>query len=549
MLSFKVYPDAQAQQDAGPWKLRNAHLVGPEQACVRGEIALDGDVIRCTKKESGPVALALQHDVGKCGRLSIQTCLLPDRPEPYLLNLELARHRLMILYTKLEEWSMFELEIGQVLVEHADAARERFISALCVQGQDPERADALAREALVMAVDATEELALSHAALLLTRRKTTGMMPKHPVGCGVQPQQHAPKLRQGLLANTDYLQLATPWRDLAPEEGDYRWDALDDWAQWVAQNRVPVVAGPVVSFEPRVLPDWVFIWEHDYDTVRDLLYEHIERLVTRYKNNFTAWNIASGLHVNSHFTFNFEQLMDLTRMSTMLVKKVQPAARALVEIRQPFGEYYSGNQRSIPPMMYADLLMQSAIGFDGFSIKLVMGQAQPGQFTRDLMQISSMLDQFAHFGKVIYLTIAAPSAPVTQLMLPGTSKGEPADPDCGHWRRPWSEALQSHWMAAVMEIALSKPFVEGVAWQEVLDYPDIELPLSGLVGEGLEPKQSYRKLVAVRNALHREPELAASLAEGVPVEQHVQEAAAAAEDAAKYEGDDDELTFPDDRAG
>ena len=46
-----------------------------------------------------------------------------------------------------------------------------------------------------------------------------------------------------------------------------------------------------------------------------------------------AWVVVSGLHVNSHFTFSFDQLLDLTRMSTMLVKKIQPNARTLVEIR------------------------------------------------------------------------------------------------------------------------------------------------------------------------------------------------------------------------
>ena len=39
----------------------------------------------------------------------------------------------------------------------------------------------------------------------------------------------------------------------------------------------------------------------------------------------------------------------------MAVKKIQPNARVLIEIREPFGEYYANNQRSIPPMMYADL--------------------------------------------------------------------------------------------------------------------------------------------------------------------------------------------------
>lgn len=497
MLKFQVFENG---RPAARWPLRNAYLIGADGSATRGSVRFDGPtgMILAEKHEPGSVALALQHRVGDLGELTLQTCLLPERDEPYLLNLELARHRLMALYTKLEDWGMFELDDDHPVTRRADAARDHFIEALCVQRQDGQRCAELSQQALVTSLDGSEELALAHAELLLNRRKSTGALPKLPIGVGVSLDHQGERLRTAIATTVDFIQLPLPWRRLAPEEQGYSWNKSDAWAQWAASNRVPVVGGPLLSFEQGHPPDWLYIWEHDYDTVRDLIYEHVERVVSRYKNSVTIWNVASGLHVNKHFTFNFEQLMDLTRMATMLVKKLVPSAKALVEIRQPFGEYFSTNARSIPPMMYADLVTQSAIAFDGFSVRLAMGQAVPGQFTRDLMQVSNLLDSFSPFQKPVFLTIAAPSQPVTPMMIANPDSNDPVDAESGFWRRPWSQQVQAHWLEAILQVAMSKPFVETVAWQDFVDHADIDLPLGGLVSEELQPKASLRRLAGFR---------------------------------------------------
>jgi len=498
MLKFLVFDNGRPADD---WPLRNAYLVGADGSAIRADITSEHGAIVCEKRESGPAALCLLHPVGELGELSIQTCLLPERIEPYLLTVELARHRLMTLYAKLEEWAMFDLEPDHPVTRRGNRARELFIQSLCLQQDEPVKAYQTAQEALVIALDASEELALAHARLLLDRRVSTGALPKAPIGCGVCAQHNNENLRAGMASNFDYIQLPTPWRALAPQEGENRWEATDDWVNWTTRAHVPVIAGPLISFEPTNLPDWLYIWEHDYDTTRDMVYEHVERVVNRYKDRVFVWNVVSGLHVNSHFTFNFEQLMDLTRMTTMLVKKLQPNGKVLIELRQPFGEYYSTNQRSIPPLMYADLIVQSGVHFDAFGLRLLMGQAVAGQYTRDLMQISQLLDQFSAFNKPVHLTIAAPSEPVTQMMIQASETGEPIDPVSGHWRRPWSQQVQGHWLVAVSQIAVSKPFVDAVAWQELADHPDIELPLGGLLSDEFVPKGSLRQLIGFRRGL------------------------------------------------
>lgn len=498
MFRFLVFDNG---RPAKRYDLRNAYLLGADGNPMRAHIRFHDGEIQVEKQEPGAAALALQHPVGDCGALTVQTCQLLERNQPYLLTLELARCRLMMLYHKLEDWAMFDIGPDHPVTKRIDLARRLFIEGLCHQHHDPIKTDRLAQEALSAAIDGAEELALAHANLLLGRRKATDCLPARPVGVGVRLEQTGERLRAGLHSNFDYLSVFTPWRQLAPEEGDYQWAAMDNWAEWAGRHGVPITAGPIISFQPHELPSWLYIWEHDYETIRDLIYEHVERVVKRYRNSVMVWNVVAGLHVNNHLTFSFDQLMDLTRMTTMLVKKIQPAAEALIEIQQPFGEYYGANQRSIPPLTYADLVVQGAINFDGFALKLLIGQASPGQFVRDLMQLSHLLDQFAFFGKPVHLMIGAPSEFVPARMIRRADTEAPLDSNCGCWRHPWSPIVQGHWLEAMYHIAMSKPFVESVSWCDLHDGADIDLPFGGLLSQDMTPKSAFKRLVTFRARL------------------------------------------------
>ena len=136
-----------------------------------------------------------------------------------------------------------------------------------------------------------------------------------------------------------------------------------------------------------------------------------------------------------------------------------------------------------------------------WTLKLLLGQAVSVQFTRDLMQISNLLDQFSPLGKPIHLVLAAPSETVTSEMIVSRDSEEPVDPNSGYWRKPWSPVVQSHWLEALLQVAVSKPFVESICWHELMDHPNIEMPLGGLINESLHPKNAFRRLITFRQGL------------------------------------------------
>src|SRR5690606_7815602 len=100
---------------------------------------------------------------------------------PYLLSLELARHRLMLVLNKLEDWALFDLPATHPVMQRFEQARTAFTDAVVRQaaveaeaggGGDnhTEEADLAARRALALAIETSEMLALEQAERQLAKR-------------------------------------------------------------------------------------------------------------------------------------------------------------------------------------------------------------------------------------------------------------------------------------------------------------------------------------------------------------------------------------------
>lgn len=544
MLSFVVF---NGERPGASFPLRHAFLVGPDGIGLGVDVAMrDDGLIVCQAPERSSLGLSLQVPVETLpplngrrlpplGKLTLRTCLLPPRERPYLLSLELARHRIMLFLNKLEDWALFDLSPEDPILVQFELARQTFTQALVAErgGESPDRpgghtveADRLAWQALALAIDAGEQLAVRDATRdigprldgrayaeaveayvhasgdqpppnvpIIVQNSLGVTLPGRPlIGCEVSPARFSEPLQRSVAAACDFVTLPMRWVDMEPSEGEYSFAGTDRWIEWaVRKARLPVYAGPVIDFRPADVPEWIYIWENDYETLRELVYEHVKAIVTRYRRTVSRWTVASGLHVNSNFRMSYEQIMDLTRLCVLLVKKLQPTAKIQVEIDQPWGEHYALSRQSIPPTLYADTIGQAGIPADAYAIRLKMGVPEQGCSTRDLMELSSILDRYAALERPIMVTAcAAPSEPAR-------AAPDAAELDPGYWREPWSERMQSVWLANVAAIALAKPFVHALCWSELADAPS-GAP-TGLVSAGGQPKPALERLASIRAAL------------------------------------------------
>ncbi len=485
MLRFQVYSESGAPRD---WPLAGAFLSGPGDVPAPAKITFEDGAIVCRKRTPSSAALNLQYDAGRMGRLLLQTCLLPERDRPYSLTVELARHRIKLFIAKCEEWQLFGLGDEHPAVARWQEARALFSRAL--YETDPATAEKQARASLMTGIEATERLALAHAEILLHWRFGSRPAPSTTLGVRVRPERDSPPLREIVRRDFDLLVIPLSWAELEVEEGTFNWEPIDRWLEWARAEGKPVILGPLLDFSRRALPKWMYVWQHDYNTCRDMVYEQVQRVVKRYRSLVGTWNIAAGLNVNDNFEFTPEQMLDLTRMANLIVRENRKGARTMVELVQPFGEYLAENRGALPPLTYIERLSQDGIRVDCLGVQLLFGGGGEGRATRDLMEISDLLDRFAPLETPV--VVSAFGAP-----------HEAVDERGGWWHEPWTPALQSRWMTRVFAVAMSKPFVDSVVWADLFDDPRAELPKGGLVTEQGKPKPVLERLVSTRKRLRK----------------------------------------------
>jgi len=492
MLTFEVYRDGAAGEHIN---LTGAYLFGQDGIPVRADLVADKGQIRCIKRFAGPCGLSLLWDVGEAGILMLPTTRLPERDEPYNLHIELARARVMRLIQKMEDWGLFDYEKAEPFNAEIDEVRRQFIAA--VGTDDPVEAARLADQVLDKAVVLGEKMSLFHSEVFLDRRRQSGGAAPVAFGCVADLFSASDRYRQRLGETFDFVTLPMTWKHLRPEERTYRWEHVDDWVNWAVANRHPIHAGPLVSFEPCDVPEWLYIWEHDYESLREMIYEHIQRVVERYGRKVRLWKVVSGLNAYNNFNLTFEQIMELTRMCCSLVKKMAPRSIVLIDLVCPWGEYYARNQRTIPPMLYSSMAVQSGIKFDSFGVQIYMGVPRDGMYVRDLMQISALLDEFVTFGVPVEVTGVQVPSQVSQDNWDAWG-GEFLADDAGRWHGPWNPRLQAEWLEAFCRIALSKPFIGSVCWRDLADYEGHYLPHGGLCKGNLQAKLAFRQLKNLR---------------------------------------------------
>lgn len=515
VLRFLIPDSSRGKVEQG---LRRAHLLGQDNIAVLGKVRLEGDQIVCETDPSQAVGLCLQVDAGECGVLMLQTCLLPRRERPYVLSLELARHRVMHFLVKLEDW----LEGAQPPEDPMrlyEGAQREFMRALAIDtARRPERVEAqdeLAHEALRRAINATESLSLwaAKAGLRVREHQLRNLAPqaarlRRPL-VGVQAPTEFPTsaMQSAVRSCADAIALPLAWSAVSPEEGAYEFAHADAWAQWAAgsgagaggnpSERLGIIAGPIVDMRAGRAPKWAHVWRNDYESLREIAFEHLQRVCARYARVVSRWTPLSGVNQNDAFELTVEQMLDLTRLSVMAVRKFNPHAKVHLEIDQPFGESASRNRITVPPLLFAEMVVQQGVQVDAIDLCVQMGDAASGHGARDIAQLSDLIDRYSMLGKPIGVSLCAPSdQSATDPSL--ASAMEP-----GAWRGGgWDEERQAEWLGQSTLVGVGKLCVCGVSWRQLIDAerfgPGVEMSAGGLLRRDGTAKPALERIVETR---------------------------------------------------
>jgi len=467
-----------------------AHLLSGDDDVVPAEITLREGELRFRARAGGMTAAAacVLHAAGAMGELMLPTCLLALRDEPYHLTVELARYQIRSFIVKAEEWQLFDHERATEARALWEEARQLLTSALTAVGT--EAVERFAGQALETGISACDRLAMTHADLFLQRRFAQRAASSRTLGVVIRPEREGKVLREIVGENFDVVALPVRWRDLETSEGSYAWAPLDRWMQWAREQKKPVVAGPLLDLSAEAIPAWAGVFRHDFEAFREMLYNHMVRVVDRYRGAVAMWNVAAGINTNEAMELNVTQMLSLVRTARQVVRERHRGAKMMLEIRQPFGEHLALRPGAVAPMTFYERVVGEGMAFDALGVQVLAGISSRGRGTRDLLQVSAMLDRFLPLETpVIVSALGAPSRTI--------------DERGGWWRRPWSDDAQKQWISHLFHVAMSKPMVESVFWSDLYDHAAGNLPGAGLITEDGAAKPSLSRLVGIRRRLRR----------------------------------------------
>jgi GH35 family endo-1,4-beta-xylanase len=481
-VKFEVFKNGKVVDNFG---LCGAYLFGTDGIAIRrAETTFKNGIITCKKPNQETTGLALLWPVDGFGKVLLPTTCLPERARPYNLNVEIARAKLMQIINKQEDWSFFNSV--ERLESISKEARNLFVRAL-QDIFDAPLASKLADESLKRATVLAEKLAIKQAESLFEARAKNHGFGRGCLGCQVNPAQitNAKYVRR-LLELFGFVTVPVNWARIEPYRGVYDFSTVDACINLLAKKKLAICAGPLLCFSKEYLPKWLLEGKAGFERIREAAYQFVSRAVARYSSSVHAWRVVCGLNAFNHFGFSFEQVLEMTRAANMAVKQGSERAVKIVEVTNPWGEYYATSPNTIPPLVYVDMVVQSGINFDAFGLQMQFGKNQAGMHVRDMMQISAVLDYFGAIAKPLYITeVEVPSRNGTGLHEAEVS---------GIWHQEWDEVRQREWIEQLYKIALSKPFVDTVTYSNLADRRDSTIANSGLLTSRLEPKKSYLTL-------------------------------------------------------
>ena len=262
--------------------------------------------------------------------------------------------------------------------------------------------------------------------------------------------------------------------------------------EWCKTHGLKVLAGPLLSLDPRTLPDWLYLFADDFQGVLDFVMAFVRAAVKRYRGKVDCWICAGRISTADVLELSESDRLRLVARTVELVHSLDPATPALVSFDQPWAEYLRQSRSDFPPLHFADALNRADLGLTGLMMEMNVGYSPGGTLPRHVLEFNRQLEAWSTLGLPLWLSICVPSDfrddPLAQrkVTLPPES---------------WSAALQWSWASRFVPFALAKSAVQGVVWNQLRDSQPHDFPHGGLFDDRSQAKPALRELASIRQVL------------------------------------------------
>ena len=474
--------------------LRKSYVTGLDRTPSRLSVEVRKDLLLCQRGTTESGRLFAPWPVQGVGTQFIGTATLGERPEPYLLAVELARGKLNDVRNQLADWKQMGLRVPAELERIQAESLKAFVKA-SIGREDPAGSYASAQRSLGLAAEASQALVETYVGQVLQNRLTAGRLPTQ-LAVGLDGDPSGAPWASKVVPSFNAAQLQCSWKTLAPTEGKHRWEDLDAQLVWATRQKLAVQAGPLIDLRPGALPDWIWLWSGDFDAILGMAVDVVRHAVTRYRGKIPLWHLISRPGSTDVLGMSEEDQIRLTARLLQVARQADPAAQFLVGLDRPWAEWMASSTFQLGPLHLADYLARAELGMAGIALEIAPGYSSPGSHFRDLLDFSKLLDLYALLNYPLYLSIVMPSS-----VAPDPKADQHVQVEADQWPSPPTEASQAAIAARWIALAVAKPFVRSVTWRQLDDSATHLYPHGGLIRPNKTPKPLLEWLRTFRSEL------------------------------------------------
>ena len=468
--------------------LKQTYVSGLDRVAWPTQASVEGEELVLSRAVSDSGNVHLPWPTEDFGPLMLTTGALMERPAPYLLPLEIARGAIVQLRNQLCEWQVVGLSVPEAIQAKVAEAVVRFSWAAVTQ-DEPAVCAEHAEAALRLALAAADALAALYADQALAIRRRSGGKLETLLGADLGGTLLDNSTARQYLRTFNAAKVPIAWRDIETTEGSFSWSTSDHQIEWCRKHGLTVVAGPLLMLDAHELPHWFYLFEDDFESALEFASAFVRAAVQRYRGKVDYWVCAGRVNSSDAVALSERERVGLVARIVALVRALDPNTPRLVSFDQPRAEYLRERESDFPPLHFADALVRADVGLSGLMMEMNVGYWPGGSQLRHPLEFSRLLDTWSQLGLPLWLSLSAPS-------------GDQEDPVALHREavpaRSWSPAAQEAWIARHVPLALAKPSVQGILWNQLCDSRPHDFPNGGLFDAHRKPKPSLRRLAAIR---------------------------------------------------
>ncbi|NLF06650.1 MAG: hypothetical protein GX594_01540 [Pirellulaceae bacterium] len=485
-MRFRVIPAERNTEQLA----NRAYLTGIDHTSWPVQVSIEGDVLALGRAVSESARLHAPWTIEGHGEVSLSTGSLLERAEPYPLPLEFARGTIIHVRNQLSEWELIGLIPPPAIGEKLAAAVELFSHA-AVEGDNPAESARKAEEAIRCALDAGNLLATAYTEQSIAARRRDAARPLGLLGAEIGNDLLDDYTARQFIMSFNAAQVPIGWRETESTEGHFSWKINDRQIDWCRKHGLKVAAGPLLLLDHRDLPDWLYLFEEDFENIVEFVSTFVRAAVERYRGRVDYW-ICAGRVNSDVLSLSEQERLRLAARTVELVRDLDPDTPALVSFDQPWAEYMRERHDDFPPFYFADALLRADIGLTGLMLEMNVGFTPGGTMARHILEYGRQLDSWSVLGVPLWLSLCAPSGhhddplAVRKITLPPGN---------------WTPAAQQVFAARLIPFALARPMVRGVLWNQLLDARPHDFPHGGLFDDRRQAKPALRTLAAIKRKL------------------------------------------------